>query len=369
MILFWVGLGAITVAFVISLLATRLSQRVAARVGMMDVPQRHKAHTRPTPLLGGCAIVAAILGPSLLVLSVARVWMTTEIPAWVPRAVIPYIGGVALKAPDALVILGGLFAMHVLGLIDDRKNLGPWLKLLAQFVIASLVVAFCEDVRLLGAIGPAWSNALTVIWLVAITNSFNFLDNMDGLSAGVAAICTAALLGAAASIGQVFVSAWLCLLLGALLGFLPYNFPPAGSFMGDSGSLVIGYMLAVLTCLTTYVPEGTPMSAYEILVPVVLMAVPLYDMLSVITIRIRSGRNPLVGDRRHFSHRLLGRGMSVRAAMLTIWLCTAGTTIAASLLPRVKDTVGAVLVFAQTIAILMIIALLESGDARPNSNP
>ncbi len=368
MILFWVGLGAMALAFAISLMATKLSQRVAVRLGMMDLPQRHKAHTRPTPLLGGSAILAAILGPSLLVLSVARVWMTTEIPAWVPASMIPYIGGVALKAPEAMVILAGAFAMHVVGLIDDRKNLGPWMKLIAQFIIATLVVVFCDDVRIMGAVGPTWSYGLSVIWLVAITNSFNFLDNMDGLSAGVAAICAAALLGASASIGQVFVSAWLCLLLGALAGFLPYNFPPASTFMGDAGSLVIGYMLAVLTCLTTYVPDGEMMSAYEILVPVVLMAVPLYDMLSVITIRIRTGRNPLVGDRRHFSHRLLRRGMSVRAALLTIWLCTAGTAIAASLLPRVKDTAGAVLVFAQTIAILMIIALLESGDAKPGSN-
>ena len=138
--------------------------------------------------------------------------------------------------------------------------------------------------------------------------------------------------------------------------------------MGDAGSLVIGFLLGVASCLTTYVEikPGRTYDLYRAFVPLVLMAVPLYDMLSVITLRLRDRKSPMVGDRRHFSHRLIRRGMSPRAAVSTIYLCTAATAIAASLLPHV-DNVGAVLVFAQTGAILLVVALLEFTNARSRS--
>ena len=160
------------------------------------------------------------------------------------------------------------------------------------------------------------------------------------------------------------VSAWLCLLLGSLAGFLPHNFPPARTFMGDAGSLVIGYLLAVMSCLTTYVRPGQTYYLYGIFVPPVLMTVPLYDMVSVITLRLRERRSPMVGDRRHFSHRLVRRGMKVRTAVLTIYLCTLATAISASLLAHVADNIGAVLVFIQTIATVLLVALLEGGDSK-----
>ncbi|RPI60572.1 MAG: undecaprenyl/decaprenyl-phosphate alpha-N-acetylglucosaminyl 1-phosphate transferase, partial [Planctomycetaceae bacterium] len=141
-----------------------------------------------------------------------------------------------------------------------------------------------------------------------------------------------------------------------------YNFPPAKIFMGDAGSLVIGYMLGVLTCLTTYVGPG--LHYYGALVPLVLLAVPLYDTASVIIIRLRERRNPMVGDRRHFSHRLVKRGMSVRSAVLTIYMCTVATAVAATFLPR-ADMFSAILIFVQTIAILLVIAFMESGEVRP----
>jgi len=363
--MFWAAVIAVAVSFAISAMATSLSRRVAVRLGMLDMPQRHKAHARPVPLLGGCAIFAAILGPSLLALALARIWAAGEVPsvlAWLPASVAIHIPGVASKTPMALGILAGALVLHVIGLIDDRRNLGAWLKLALEIAVAAAVVIFFK-VRVLTLAGPAISIIVTILWIVAITNAFNFLDNMDGLSAGVAAICCAALLGASAGIGQIFVSAWLCLMLGALLGFLPYNFPPASTFMGDAGSLVIGYLLAVVSCLTTYVRPGEHV-LYGVFVPLVLMAVPLYDMVGVIALRIRQRSNPMVGDRRHFSHRLLRRGMNTRAAVLTIYLCTGGTAIAATLLPHVKDAVGTFLVLGQTAAILLIIALLESSDAK-----
>jgi len=355
------------VACGICFLAVPLAVRVAHRLGMVDLPGRHKAHQRPTPMLGGCAIFAAVLMPSLLGLSLAAIWAAKGPPGWLPESVALHVPGAASRAPQAVGILACALLLHAVGLVDDRRQLGPWLKLAAQLVVCSAAVLLL-GIRVLTAVGNWPSILLTILWLITITNAFNFLDNMDGLSAGVAAICCAGLLGAAAGMGQWFVSAWLCVLLGALLGFLPYNFPPARVFMGDAGSLVIGFLLGVASCLTTYVElgGGRRYELYRAFVPLVLMAVPLYDMVSVITLRLRDRRSPMVGDRRHFSHRLVRRGMSPRTAVSTIYLCTAATAIGASLLPHVDD-VGAVLVFAQTGAILLVVALLESADARSRS--
>jgi len=357
-----VSLAVALLACAISFLAVPVTARLAHRFAMIDLPGRHKTHRQPTPLLGGCAIFASVLLVSLLGLSLASIWASRGVPDWLPRQIAAHVRGAAARGPQAVGLLACAMVLHVVGLIDDRKQLGPWLKLLAQAVVCSVAVVFL-GVRVLTTLGPVGSIAVTILWLMTITNAFNFLDNMDGLSAGVAAIAAAALLGASANMGQWFVSAWLCVLLGALVGFLPYNFPPARIFMGDAGSLVIGFLLGVATCLTTYVRPGQTYYFYGVFVPLVLMAVPLYDMLSVITLRLRDRRSPMVGDRRHFSHRLVRRGMSPRTAVLTIYLCTAATGIAASLLPHVGN-VGAVLVFAQTIAILLMVALLESADGR-----
>jgi UDP-GlcNAc:undecaprenyl-phosphate GlcNAc-1-phosphate transferase len=362
----WAALGAFAVALFLSAAGTAVTRRLAWRFGMVDLPARHKAHPRPTPLLGGCAILAAVLLPSLLVLALVRFWAAGEVPARLPAPLAVHVHGAAAMAPTALIILAGAVALHVVGLIDDRRHLGAWPKLIAQLAVCGAVVLACPRVRVLTVAGRPVSAILSILWLVVITNAFNFLDNMDGLSAGVGAICAAGLLGVAAGIGtvQVFVAGWLCLLLGGLLGFLPYNLAPARSFMGDAGSLVVGYFLGVLSAMTTYAVPGEPYYLYGVFVPLVLLAVPLYDTVSVVALRLRDRRNPMVGDRRHFSHRLVRRGMGVRKAVLTIYLCTAATAAGAALLPRVDD-VGAVLIFAQTLIVLLVVALLESGEGRP----
>ncbi len=353
--------GAVGLAFILSLTGTVLVRKLALAWGFIDQPGRDRFHRTPTPLLGGVAIFLAVLLPSLLVLVLARVWSAAGAPSWLEGLAV-HIPGVVEKTPLVLVILGGCAVLHIVGLIDDRKNLGPWLKLVAQVLVAGAVV-FIGKVRLLEMLGEPVSSIASILWLVLITNAFNFLDNIDGLSAGVAAICSAALLAAAAASGQLFVAGWLCLLLGASLGFLVFNFPPAKIFMGDAGSLVLGFMLGVLSILTTYYHGGSSGMYYGVFAPVVLLAVPLYDTVSVVLLRIRNRRNPMVGDRRHFSHRLLRRRMSPSKAVLTIYLATAATAAGASLLPHVSR-VGAILVFAQTVGIVLIVALLESADGR-----
>jgi len=361
---FWFAFSLIAVAFVLSTLATPVARQLAERYRILDRPAKHKAHAKPTALLGGCAIFFAIAMPLVGSLALVRYWAATGIPDWLPGQLRVHVPGAAARAPQALGILIGAAVLHVLGLVDDRRHLGAWLKLVVHAAVAAAVVGLC-NVRVLTVLGPTTSFILTVLWIVVITNAFNFLDNMDGLSVGVACICAAALFGGAAGMGQFFVSAWLCLLAGALLGFLPHNFPPARIFMGDGGSIVVGYLLAVLSCLTTYVRLDGPQALHGVFAPLVLMAVPLYDMISVIVIRVREGRNPMIGDTRHFSHRLVRRGMTTRRALLTIYLCTSATAIAATLLPHVANRLGAILVFLQSVIILMIVALLETDTRKP----
>jgi len=321
-----------------------------------------KIHTKPMVRCGGVGIYLAFVTALGLSLWGVRLLQGT---ALMPAQLADYAGNARFVAGKLAAVMAGATLIFLTGLIDDKRSLRPGTKLALQVLSAAPLVAAGITVKFFV---PGWfaGALLTVAWVVLITNAFNFLDNMDGLSAGVAAICAAALLGVSASMGQVFVSVWLTLLLGALAGFLPYNFSPASSFMGDAGALVVGYFLGVLSCLVTYVPPGQAFYLYGVFVPLVVMALPLYDMVSVITLRIRERRNPMVGDRRHFSHRLVRRGMNVRTAVLTIYLCTGGTSIAASLLMRVRqDDIGAVLIFAQTLAILLIVALLEMGESKP----
>jgi len=355
------------VSFVIAWVVTYAMIRLAPRVGFVDKPGHRKIHDNPKPLGGGVGIFLGFAVPLAGVLAV--VLTSSAVPFSVFNGVKflqdgtydAYWSGARQQAPMALAILGGALVLHVMGLMDDRRAMGPYSKLLVQLGVAAALVTAFEPLRVLTALGPVASIVLTVLWITAITNAFNFLDNMDGLSAGVAAVCTAAFLVAALTIGQWFVAAALALLLGALLGFLWFNFPPARIFQGDAGSLVVGFLLGVLTVRTTFLRPGQDFGAgwYAVFAPVIVLAVPLYDLVVVSIIRLSRGKSPFQGDTNHFSHRLVARGMSRRTAVLCIYLVTAATSVAAVVLPHVGSTFLAVLIFAQTLLILGVVLLLE----------
>jgi UDP-GlcNAc:undecaprenyl-phosphate/decaprenyl-phosphate GlcNAc-1-phosphate transferase len=248
--------------------------------------------------------------------------------------------------------------------------MGPYSKLLIQLAIVAGLVLWA-DLRALTVLDQLglgrWPSViLTVLWITGIANAFNFLDNMDGLSAGVGAVCAAAFLVLALGIGQWFVAAMLAMLLGALVGFLFHNFPRASIFMGDGGSLLIGLLLGVLTIRVTYLTGPLAQGWHAVFAPLIVLAVPLYDLVVVSIIRISRGRNPFQGDTNHFSHRLVARGMSRRTAVLCIWLITAATSVAAILLPHV-NTFGAILIFTQTLLILGVVMLLEQHPVKQTS--
>jgi UDP-GlcNAc:undecaprenyl-phosphate GlcNAc-1-phosphate transferase len=254
-------------------------------------------------------------------------------------------------------------AMATLGLWDDVRRIDWRLRLAAQFVIAGVTVWLGWRLSLFGDLPPLQA-ALSVVWIVGIVNAFNLLDNMDGLCAGVAAIA-ATLLAIVMLMApdpethqpQLFVAGFLAVLVGALGGFLKYNWQPASIFMGDAGSYFVGYLVATSTLMATF--AGGDLPDHAILAPLCVLAVPIYDTASVVIIRLREGRSPFEGDKRHFSHRLVALGLSPQKAVSTIYLLTLAAGLGALLLHQV-DVIGALVVGAMVACVLAVIAVLET---------
>lgn len=347
-------------------------RRWALANGFVDQPGERKIHDQPIALGGGIAIFWAVILPIAGAVIAAILFHRFEIPSWLPQTLAAHIDGLVRRSRMAGVLVVATAVLHITGLIDDRKHLGPWIKLTIQFAVALFITTVGPIRFSLFISNPFVTTGLSVLWIVVIVNAFNFLDNMDGLSAGLGIICSAIILSAALAGGQVFVSSLLVLLIGSLLGFLLFNFAPAKLFMGDGGSLPVGMLIAVATIQTTYYHEGAETNSwYSAFIPLVALAVPLYDFISVTLLRTRQGKSPFVGDKQHFSHRLVGRGMSTRQAVLTIYLATACTGLGATFLHQVSP-VGAILIFIQTLLIVLIIAILEQplqfNDSKPKNN-
>ncbi|MHC4361973.1 MAG: MraY family glycosyltransferase, partial [Planctomycetota bacterium] len=234
-------------------------------------------------------------------------------------------------------------------------------------IINKIAAAAFADVRVeLFIESRIVTSLLSAVWIVLIINAFNFLDNMDGLAAGIAVIAGSILFTAAAVSGQVFVGGLAIVFVGTLLGFLVFNFPPAKIFMGDAGSLVVGFFVALLTLRTTYYHEAQSGQWYPVFLPALVMAVPLYDFISVTLLRISQGKSPFVGDTQHFSHRLRKRGLTDTQTVLTLYLATLCTGLGATFLYQV-NLAGAILIFVQTFMVLAIIAVLETATKNDKS--
>lgn len=349
-------------SFALSLMLTALAIRVAPRIGFVDKPGGHKSHANSKPYGGGTTMFLAAWAPFIALMAGAFLVPSEWVGVQFGEAVQAYVGGARARWVEATVILAGGVVLHAMGLVDDVKPLGPAVKL--PVILAVAVATACwGQVRLFEMWGPAISLVLTTLWFGVIINAMNFLDNMDGLSGGIALICAACLMFCGWMSGQILVPALAAVFVGAILGFLVFNFPPAKIFMGDAGSLLLGYVLAVLSVRTTYFTGNGVTPPYALATPLVVLAVPLYDFCTVISIRIAEGRNPLKGDQRHFSHRLVEHGLSRRFAVVTIYLATAATGLAGTLLPGagLRETVT---IAAIVVLVLTIIAILERPVAR-----
>lgn len=356
----------VPVSFLIAWPACGLVRAWSLRAGALDteaMPGQVKAARRAVPNTGGVGIALAIFLPLIVGLIALEFVTASMLPGWASAAGDHLEGLRSVRGLGWAVVAGGLW-LHALGLIDDRRPLGPMLKLACMVVPPLLLTLMPQDTRLLtlldARVGGSWlSIMITVLWFLAVTNAMNFIDNMDGLCAGVAATAGAMFLVATIIGGQWFVAGVLALLVGACAGFLVWNRPPARMFMGDGGSLVIGYLLAFTTTRTTYLdPTGGVTPWYALLMPLIVLAVPLYDMVSVTAIRLSQGRSPFVGDLEHFSHRLVRRGLSTRAAVAVIVGLTGATGISGLLLTRAEPW-QAFAIAAQVGLLLGVLGLFE----------
>lgn len=364
----WIGLTVYIGAFAcaVGFLLTRLMIRIGERFRLTDEPGERKLHTQGVVHTGGVAIVGAFL--LTVAVHLGGVWLLRDRAA-IARQAADAIAhslrvGEASSLQRMLGILGGGLCMFALGYYDDRRPLGPWTKLAGQLFAAGLAVG--AGVRLdLFLPWPALTALLAVAWIILITNAFNLLDNMDGLSGGVAAIAAFLFAFIAMMQQQHLTAVLLAAYIGSILGFLPDNLNRgrgARIFMGDAGALFIGYILACMTVVTSFYQPGVS-TRWVVFIPVLILGVPLFDTTSVVLLRWHAGAPILQGDQRHFSHRLVRLGLSPRAAVYVIYLVTAVVGLGATQITYLP-TVGVALVLLQGIGIFAVIGLLEWAAAR-----
>jgi len=308
-------LAAFVSAFLTTLLMIPLWRVWCIRVNLVDDPGHRKIHSTPMPLAGGLAVLSGLLLPLLaavLVLSFHGSHIASE-------DLLSY--GFNKRAWQVAAIAIGGLAMVLLGLLDDKHELRPLMKFSGQFLIALLVAAAGVRITLFVP-NVAFHYAITILWLLTVINAFNFIDNMNGLCAGLGAIGAGLFAAIAAMHGQYLVGLIAFLTCGALLGFLPHNFPNARAFLGDSGSHLVGYLLAVLAILPHFYHEDQP-RRLAVLTPLLVLAVPLTDLAWVVILRTRLGKPFYIGDTNHLSHRLVRSGLNRTVAVMLIWLLAA----------------------------------------------
>jgi UDP-GlcNAc:undecaprenyl-phosphate GlcNAc-1-phosphate transferase len=367
----WFLLATILPGALVSWAAGFVIRRVAPRWGFVDEPGHRKVHAAPTPLGGGLAIWLGVLTPfaagSLVLMALgggSSAGVDGTVGGPLGELLARHAGGLKGQLLDLWVLLGAASVVMVLGLFDDRRGLDWRIRLAMQVLVATAVVLW-RGWQATAFISLPWLTAiLSIGWIVVLVNSFNMLDNMDSLSGGVAAIAAAMLAGIVlwgpgleAAGPQLFVGGFLLVMFGALLGFLWHNRPTARLFMGDAGSYFVGFCMGVITLLATFARYGSG-TEYTLLAPLCVLAVPLYDMTTVLWIRLREGRSPFQGDTCHISHRLVELGFGKVQAVLTIYLMTATCGLAGLLLPRL-DAVGAVIALVLVACVLAVIAVIE----------
>ena len=317
---------AFGVAGAAALLLTPLAARLARRLRLIDHPKDGRFHREPIPYLGGLAVAGALL----------------------------LVGGLAAGPSGQLTtILLSALAVGGTGLADDWKTVSPFAKLAVE--TAAGLSLWLVGVRA-GFFGIEWLDlVVTVVWVVAVTNSLNLLDNMDGLAAGVSAIAALAFFVIAASRNDYLVASFALALSGASLGFLRYNFPPARIFLGDAGSLMLGFLLAAVALKLDLLGENAFVRAA---VPALILGVPLFDTVLVVLARVRDRRPVYLGGTDHASHRLVHVGMSIQRVALTTYAAELVCCVTALALTRLGPEAAVWVVISAASVLLLILGKL-----------
>ncbi len=333
-------------AFFVAVALTPVAMRLARRVGTMDQPAERRVHTYPTPRFGGLPLFAAFFAA----VAVSLLYPRTD-PGELPR-----LAGLAC----------GAVVLFLVGAFDDHRELTALPQLTAQVVAAGIAVASGILIRqvqnpfagLLSSDATirfdTWFAVLfTLFWIVGMINTVNWLDGIDGLAAGVVAIAGVVLFVHAFRLGDTSIALLGLALVGAVLGFLLFNFSPAKIFLGSAGALVLGYLLGILSII------GPARVAFALLV----LGIPIIDVAWQIIQRVRAGQSPFIATRTHLHHRLLDAGLSQRAIVLVYYLFTALFGVLALVLPIPVYKLVA-LAMIGTGALLLLVKISHAPEKR-----
>lgn len=298
-------------ALLTTLLALPLWRKWCLRTNLVDDPGHRKIHNAPIPLAGGFAVLTGILLP----LAVGVVLLKLGFVKISSAGLI--VHGIDRRAIELAVLALGAVAITILGWLDDRHELKALPKFIGQILIAIAVAAACKRITLFVP-NVAFSYAITVLWLLTVINAFNFMDNMNGLCAGIGAIGAFLFALIAAANGEYLVALTGFLMCGALVGFLPWNFPNARAFLGDAGSHLVGYLLAVMAILPHFYTKQNQ-RPLAVLAPLLVLAIPLLDLAQVSLFRTLNKKPFWIGDTNHLSHRLNRAGLSRTLTVLLLW--------------------------------------------------
>jgi UDP-GlcNAc:undecaprenyl-phosphate GlcNAc-1-phosphate transferase len=327
-------------ALIFSVLATPIARRLALHAGVVDSPSARKILGAPVPLLGGAAIYTGFMLALLFL-------------------------GDRFYVRELIGILLGATLVSLFGLADDHWGLHAYLKLGGQLLAGVILIVGGTQVSLFSSPWLNW--AITLLWVVGITNAFNLLDNMDGLSGGITTVAATffLLLAAMGRPPQVLVGTLAAALIGACIGFLRYNLNPATIFMGDTGSMFLGFLLAALGIKLRF-PSNVPWITW--LVPVCVLALPIFDTTLVFVSRLRRGKNPLTTPGKdHLSHRLVALGLTRREAVLTSYLIGGACGMVAVYIAQSRFPDG--YVAAALLALAAILGIIWLERYCPGGNP
>jgi len=311
----------------VSFIATPLIRRLAQILNFVDKPEARKMHLSPVPMLGGVAIYIGL---------VTAMGLTS-------------ISG---SYDQLLGILGGATVMTVVGLWDDRRGLSPQFKILGE--VAAAVILIWSGIHVTLFASPMLNILITIIWVIGICNAINFLDNMDGLAAGIAVVASGFFFTIALIEKLGLVAALGAATLGACVGFLYYNFSPATLFMGDAGSLLLGFILAVLGMKLSFVGRSLSVTW---MIPIIILGIPIFDTTLVVLSRLRRHRPIYRGGKDHTSHRLVTVvGMDPPRAVMTLYLIAATLGLTAIML--IDATVLQARIILAVLSLMFVIGLV-----------
>ncbi|UDQ97717.1 MraY family glycosyltransferase [Lentisphaerota bacterium WC36G] len=355
--LIFIYIAAFVSATALSLILTPVSIKIALKTNFFDKPQEgtHNLHSQATPFLGGVAMFVS--------------WLLTILVGWLTfwlfknkmfsAEMLKELVGFNNRHGALIAIILAVGLITIIGLIDDKYKLKASTKLFGQ-IIASLMVVFLGGVKMIIIFNnPIWVGFTSVMWILVLINAINFLDNMDGLAAGISAIAFFFFVLISAINGQFLIATLAAICCGATVGFWFFNHTPARIFMGDSGSHFLGMLLAVISMATTFYDSNSNLPIYvHFLVPLFVLGVPLFDAVAVMIIRYKLKTPFHIGDHNHLSHRFVRMGLTRKSAVLIIHLLTVLLGLSSLLILCGKIDI-AIIAIAQGLMLFAVISILQ----------